>query len=334
MERTPAEAADLVAQRCLEVRSGERVAILAYGAEVAAPILARALEKLGAVVTRVALGSFEDPGSVVLADATIRNAVAGAQASIYVADPGAPAHLSLAVLRAVSAQKTRHVHLPGVTPKVLARAIADPDDVARINERVSELLAAPCMLRARGPGGTDLHVTIDGRFPLLARAGRPTADEADNLPAGLVAVHPSMIEGVFVADRGFYASGLRVDPRAVRRAPLRLELANGRIESVNSSDPSLVDEVHRYVDSHPNASRVSLVALPTNPLVTVEIGIDVHDALLPGLNVLFGFSQTARSKAPFDAPVQMRVHAMALDVETERGVIVAGGRLAADVVDR
>jgi hypothetical protein len=177
-------------------------------------------------------------------------------------------------------------------------------------------------------------VTIDGRFPLLARAGRPTAEEADNLPTGLVAVHPSTIDGVFVADRGFHTSGIRVDARAVRRAPLHVTLADGRISSVTSSDPSLVDEVQRYMESHPNAPRVSLVALPTNPLVTAEIGIDVHDALLPGLNVLFGFSQTQRSKAPFDAPVQMRMHAMALDVETERGLIVAAGRLSGAVTGR
>lgn len=334
MERTPSEAADLVAQRCLEVKPGERVAILAFGAEIAAPILARALEKLGAVVSRVALGTFEDPGSTVLADSTVRSALAGAQASIYVADPGAPTHLSLSVLRAVAKEKTRHVHLPGVTPKVLARAVADPADIERINERISELLAAPCTMRARGPGGTDLRVTIDGRFPLLARAGRPTADESDNLPTGLVAFHPSTIEGVFVADRGFHASGLRVDARAVRRAPLHVTLSDGRIAGVTSSDPSLVDEVHRYMESHPNASRVSLVALPTNPLVTSEIGIDVHDALLPGLNVLFGFSQTQRSRAPFDAPVQMRMHAMALDVETDRSVIVAAGRLAGTITGR
>src|SRR5262249_43592047 len=83
VERTPAEPRDRVATRCLEVVPGERVVILAYGAEVACPILARAFEKAGAIVTRVALGSFEDPGTAVIVDSTVRKAVAGTQVSIY-----------------------------------------------------------------------------------------------------------------------------------------------------------------------------------------------------------------------------------------------------------
>lgn len=302
--------------------------MISFGADVVATSIVASIERAGGESLRIRLDDYEDPGGIVAAEACLRRSLASVTASVFVAPPGGPSHLSVLALRAASSRKLRHLHMPGVTPRILGQSVAaDPDALATIGAKIAARLAPPVTLRARGPAGTDLTIELDARYPVLTRTGRVRDGESDNLPSGFVAAHPARVSGIYVADRGLVGSGFRVPSDAVVRDPVALEIEGGRIAAVRSRDPRLLEEIERYRGLHPNADRVSLVIIPGNPRVTAPIGCDVQDALLPGLNLLFGFSLRASSHAEFDAPCQMRAHASGLDVESDLGPLVSAGTL-------
>lgn len=320
--------ADVIVTRCLQLERGESLHVLSWGADAVAAALIRAAERAGGKPKRIALENLGGEGS-----APVATGMAGATASVLVAEEGLSTLLRYAVVRAAQQVRSRHVHMPHVDVRVLSQGgRADPDILSKINERVMEIVRQPSRIRVTSPAGTDLEIGFAPQFALVSANGRPARGAADNVPSGSVYTHPASIRGTFVADRGLVGSDI-VTTTIVRRHPVVFEFADGYVKSFRSDDPALVDQIDEHFASHTRAAMVGHVTIPTNYLVRSEIGVQVQDNLLPGINVSLGFSASKLTKAPADAPVQLTLLARRLTVTANGRAIVTDGRFEQDIVE-
>lgn len=322
-----ARGAQNLAVDCLRTKPGERACLLAWRAGDVLPLVSRAIEDTGAAVDVFDLEPMtgEHPASELYVHVSQR--LRGAQASVLLASYGLATPLSRAVVLAAERAGTRHLHVVGCDERVLGQSIrASPAVLAAMNARVVERLTAPSNVRVTSPAGTSLEVTLVAQFPLLSATGRPAPGRPENLPTGIVYTHPASVNGTFVADRAVAGEGVQTTPSALRRAPVILRFQRGRVASVECVDAVVRGAVEQTLASHPDADRVGLVVWPTNYLVRSEIGVEVQDALLPGMNVDLGFSLPDLTRARHDAPVQLRLQARRLDVEANGRPMVVRGR--------
>lgn len=321
-----ARGAQNLAVNCLRVKEGERVVVLTWRADVAFDLVEHALLDAGAEVSRFDLEPLHSEHTSKLY-AAVAPHLRDAAASVLLSPPGLGAPLSRAVLLAAERARTRHLHAVGLDVRVLGQSMrADPEVIAAMNARLAERLAPPSRVRVTCVAGTLLEIGLAAQFPLLTAAGRPEPGRPENLPTGVVYTHPATVNGTFVADRAVVGVGMHSTTTALRRAPVKVTFALGRVSSVACDDRVMLEAIERYLASHADAGRVGLVVWPTNYLVRSEIGVEVQDALLPGLNVDLGFSLSEFTHAPYDAPVQLRLQGRRLDVDVEGRPLVIGGR--------
>jgi hypothetical protein len=322
--------ADNVVRECLSLAANETLAILHYRAAPLAALLAAAAARVGARVVSVACD--DRAGSPVEEERFVSETVGDAAVSVLVAAHGLPPPLSMAMLEVARRKRTRHLHLTRADVRLFAQSYrAEPARIAELNERLRVAMKGAVELRARSEAGTDVRVRLDRALPTLAADGRPTPGRADNLPSGYVYFHPAAVDGVVVPDRGLVGA-IRISRERLRGASLRMTLAAGRVRSVSADDPEIQSEIEGYLASHVNAPRVGLVVVPTNYLVRTESGMEVQDALLPGLVIGLGYTDAAQTQAPFSCPVQLRLLSRRPDVAIDARPIVRGGRFEEDLV--
>lgn len=325
--------ADNVVTECLSVTAGETVAICWWDADDERAMLDGAVTRAGAkgrsidlapIVARAAQGATREELANVIAPQ-----LDGCAAVITVNAKGAQPTALFGVLDAARRINARHVALGMIDTKLLAQGMrASPDLLATINERLSVAFKAPCTIRVTSDAGTDLEVALDPRYPIVPWSGRPGRGESQSLPTGGVSVHPSSVDGVFVADRIVrFFPGEQIAAAALRRAPVTARFEKGAVKGIECADASTVETVKQYLASHPNAARVGTVFVPANYLVRIETGNVRQDLLLPGLNLHLGLSSQRLTRAPFDAPVQANLTARKLKVECRGTTVVADGRL-------
>jgi len=325
--------ADNLVIRCLRVAPKERVRIATWRCDDEYAIVAAACERAGAVVTRIALEALErmpDAERTTL----LTTDFASAEASVMLASVGLDTTLSASVLRAAQSAGIRHVHVASIDLRVMSQSMrADPDTIAVLGERVRAIVRPPSALHVFGENGTQLDVGLSNRFPVALAAGRPEPGRADYLPSGTVFAFPASIQGRYVADRGVVGTGVRFAPASVRRAPVSVEIVDGRVRSFRTADPELSQAIDRYLASHVHAPRVGMVILPVNYIARAEIGLDIQDRLLPGCVISLGFTAQKSTQATFDAPVQLQLFARRLSVECAGRSLVTAGRLDESLVE-
>lgn len=326
--------ADNVVQHVLQVKQGERVALFEWEAARFRTVFRDAVRRAGGEPVEV---DARDLARSSEADATraLADRLDGAVASILCAEHGIPPALSMAVLAVASRAKLRHLHLTRIDERLFSQSYrADPLRIAKLNARVVEAIEAAGSLHATSPAGTDVHIGVSSRYPLLSSDGRPSPGNPDNLPSGSVLFHPATVDGVFVADRGALGA-IRPDPAALRRHPLHVHLERGRAVRFESSDDDIAAMAREYAEQHADATRVGIVAFPTNYVIRSETRLEVQDALLPGLNIILGFSHHRATRAPYQCPIQLRLFGRRLDVRAGETALVEQGRhaeaLAAEV---
>lgn len=317
--------AENVVRRCLALAPKERLAIVAWRTEGLAPLLVGA--------AREASGEPVVHDAEPTADARrfVERALEGATASVLLAAHGVPPPLSMAVLEVARAQKLRHLHLTRADLRLFEQSYrAEPEKLGELNDRVRQALSER-RLSARGANGTALEVEVPAAQPILSADGRPLPGRPDNLPSGFVFFHPRGVSGTIVADRGLLGA-IRVGRDRLRSAPVTFEIEAGKLSRVSTTDDAIRAEIEGYLASHPYAGHVGLVSIPTNYLVRAESGLEVQDALLPGLGLSFGYSDHEHTKAPFACSVQLRVLSRKLDVSAGTRPLVRAGRMVDDLV--
>lgn len=323
--------ADNIVRRFLAVEPHEKVGLLSWNADPLRSLVASAVAEAGAEPVPIDTADLL-AASQPRATAALSTRLARCTTSVLLAEHGIPPALSMAVLDVAARMQLRHLHLTRIDPRLFTQSYrADPERIAQINQRVIARLAGARTLEVTSASGTELTLRLDARYPLLAYDGRPGPGRPDNLPSGAVHVHPASVDGVFVADRGAIGA-VRPDPALLRRHPLRLHFAAGRAERVDCDSATLLEAVEDYRSQHEHAMRVGLVAFPTNYVIRSESGLEVQDALLPGLNVNLGYSNAEVTNAPYRCPIQLRLFGRRMDVRAGSVPLVEAGRLTEALV--
>lgn len=326
LSEAAARGAENVIAQCLAVRAQERVAILGWRTRHLVPLLAVACRKVGAEPL------IHDAEDVPSPPSFVEQAVEGSSASVLLAAHGVPPVLSMAMLDVARRRALRHLHLTRADVRLFEQSYrAEPSRIADLNARVRDVLARARTVEARGTNGTSIVVQLSATLPLLSADGRPAAGKPDNLPSGFVFFHPAGVNGVVVADRGLIGA-IRVGRDRLAKTPVRFEIEGGVLRSFTTTDVGLRREIEGYLAAHPNAARVGLVSLPTNYVVRAESGVEVQDALLPGLGISLGYSDHEHTRASFSCPVQLRILSRKLDVTAGARRLVSAGRMTDDLV--
>ncbi|MFO0653366.1 MAG: hypothetical protein U0326_44510 [Polyangiales bacterium] len=326
LSEAAARGAENVIAQCLAVREGERIAILSWRTRELAPLLAVACRRVGAQPQTHDAEDVPNPAALV------EKAIADASASVLLAAHGVPPALSMAMLDLARRRSLRHLHLTRADLRLFEQSYrAEPSRIADLNARIREVLARARTVEARGKNGTSISVQISSALPLLSSDGRPIAGKPDNLPSGFVFFHPASVSGRIVADRGLIGA-IRVGRDRLARTPVTFEIEAGALRSFSTTDAALRAEIESYLAAHPSAGKVGLVSLPTNYLIRTESGLEVQDALLPGLGISLGYSDHEQTRAPFSCPIQLRILSRKLDVVAGGQTLVAAGRMADDLV--
>jgi leucyl aminopeptidase (aminopeptidase T) len=295
---------------------------------------ARAIEDAGAKTVAIDLDAFDPQASVEAHTRRLGPLLAGATASILIAPERPSAALSMAVAKAAEKEGARHVHLLAVDERMLGQSVrADPDLLAIVNRRLGDALRPPSSVRATSEFGTDLEVRLALTHPILSSIGRPDRGASENLPAGVVYLHPARVSGTLVVDRAIFGPGIALDRSLLRRAPARIEMNGNRMTDFSSSEPAVMRAIEAYLASHAEAARIGMLLFPTNYLVRSDVGSDRQDMLLPGMGLSMGYSSRATTGANYEAPVQMVLLGRRQSVEVDGKKLVDAGRLTDFLVE-
>lgn len=320
--------AENVIRHCLAVQPDDRVVLLSWRTAPLMRLLETACLDLGVRPTVISTDAQASASDV---ERWVNQVLDGGTVSALLAEHGVPPPLSMAVLDAAKRRSLRHLHLTRADLRLFEQSYrAEPQRIAELNARVRAVLSSATEVQARGDNGTELRVTLSRTLPLMSANGQPEAGRADNLPSGFVFFHPASVEGTITADRGLLGA-IRIG-RDRLRSPISFEIENSRVRAVRGDDAALRAEIEGYLSSHVHAPRVGLISVPTNYVVRAESGLDVQDALLPGLGLSLGYTDHENSKAPFACPVQLRVLSRKLDVVAGGRTLVRAGRLDDELV--
>src|SRR5687767_12834618 len=187
---------------CLDIKSGERVALIAdqASAPVAASLEA-ALAEHGAateaiLIEQVAARPMRTAPPEILA------ALEQADAGILCVQPQEgelPARMAIVGL--VERRRIRYAHMVGVTPQIMREGLeADYRLVDRLSSQLCERMRTATRLTVKTPAGTDFIATFDPSLVWVKTSGLINPRYWSNLPAGEVFTTPASVDGTFVCD--------------------------------------------------------------------------------------------------------------------------------------
>lgn len=326
-------AATVLVSSALRVAPGERFVVV--GDESTIPLLT-ALEtagrEAGAEVAALRLDqlrsvSTNHPGDRphrVLPDG-VRRAMLAAQASVFVASaPDAETGMRDQLLHAAWACRVRHAHMPGTSLAAFAAGFAtDYRELEARGLRVARVLEGGTSLRLESAGGTDLVVEAPRNGRWMPRLGHVESGEAVLLPAGSLAAVPETVSGTFVADASI--SGYP----GVLPAPLRFEIAGGKVVRVTSDGPAdILRTVEQKLASGPEHDRVGLVVVGLNEGIGAPLGDASVDQHRPGVHL--GMGPFAAKAATNAAAGRLPMFACSADttVMLDGTLVVDRGRVA------
>ncbi|MDE2868425.1 MAG: aminopeptidase [Chloroflexota bacterium] len=170
--------------------------------------------------------------------------------------------------RNASAAGARVASMPSITYEMAMRTLrVDYADIARTSEALADMLSAAATVRLTAPGGTDLHLDLNGRQG-FADTGVFTASGAfGNLPAGEAFVAP--LEGRAYGTLVFDAALPVDDPDdAVSSAPMVIEVRDGLARSVTGPGAEDLQAVFDRLGQ--DARNIAELGIGTNPATRIS----------------------------------------------------------------
>jgi serine/threonine-protein kinase len=261
---------------------------------------------------------------------------------------------TVALVVALAERRARLVHVPRADARLLATSVRAPQAMIEAIQRRAAALsrmdvcfsldesrarrapplgAASTRWRVESPAGTSLEVTLDHHYPLIGSGRPPLAGDYEVVPMGYLHTYPSRVSGTYVADRLAYGAPFRASAADVRRAPIRVDIEDGVVVRVHTSDAALGRALDAHLACDPYAMRVGNVGLGTNPLALAELGHDAHDGVMPGLVLCLGDTQQPITGAPFRSHALLRLGGRAQTVWADEHLLVERGRLVSDLAE-
>ena len=299
MECTIEQGASIAVTKCLKVKPEDSVLIVADGPskDIGMAIRQKSLE----ITDKVRFFNLDLPsygGRPLKAMPTsLVDAIKNTTAAFFVAGP---MEGELETLRGpfllMIVQKARLGHMVGVNDIIMKTGMCvDYDKVAKITNRLHEMVAKAETIKVTSPAGTDFTATFDSGMKWIPCTGIiEKTGEWDNLPSGEVFTAPKTFQGRLVID-GTIGDWIEMKYQGkvdYRKTPLIIdvesEMGGSYIKKVECSHKELLADFNAYVNSEPNASRIGEIGLGTNVFLKELVDNILQDEKFSTVHVAFG----------------------------------------------
>ena len=259
-----AQMLDAVMQQSLGVQSGERVLVVTDPPKRSfGELFARGALRVTQSVHLLIMPEAPDHGS----EPPARVAAAMAAADVCFL----PTSKSLShthARRNASAAGARVASMPSITYEMAMRTLrVDYGDIARTSEALAVLLTAADSVHLTAPGGTDLHLDLNGRSGFADTGVFTAAGAFGNLPAGEAFIAPleARAHGTLVFD-----AALPVDDPdgAVADAPMVIEVRDGLARSLTGPGAEDLQAVFDRLGD--DARNIAELGIGTNPATRIS----------------------------------------------------------------
>jgi aminopeptidase len=219
----------------------------------------------------------------------------------------------------------RHAHMVGIDDRCMVEGMAaDYDEIARLTDRVNNIVKEARTVEAQAPSGTDMRVTLNpARLRWHPCPGiYHSPGEWGNLPEGETYTSPASLEGVIGAEvLGDHFS----EKYGVLETPMRFEVVKGRVRHVDHPDADVQAEMEKYLAQHENSNRVGEFAIGTNVALKGLTGNLLQDEKIPGVHVAFGYPYPQETGADWDCPSHCDVLATRSTIKVDGEYLMRDG---------
>jgi leucyl aminopeptidase (aminopeptidase T) len=308
-------AVDTIIQRCLAVRSGEDVLVVAdAGTRRIGEALREGAAKAGADAVLAIMDERATDGT----DPPRPLAAAMSACDVFIAPTSRSLSHTPARKRASEAG-ARGATLPGVTVDMLERVMAvDSELMARRSQAVAALLEGAADARVSCPLGTNFRLDLTGRSG-IADDGDLTAPGAfGNLPAGEAFIAPLNGEGTIVASS--------LAPLGLTDEPAALTVRDGRIVA---AEGGLGPEYLTLLQVHGElGSNLAELGVGTNDRAQLTGNVLEDEKILGTVHVAFGAS--AGIGGTVSVPIHLDVVVLDASLQVGGTTVLDGGRYVLD----
>ncbi len=315
-------------QKCMRVKNGERVVIIA---DRETDDSARHIYRAARVVTpNVSYFVMEDFGSRPLhMPEEIINKVRSADVSFYCAnnEDGELPIFRKPIYDWVLQSKLRHAIMISLSNELLEQGMnADYDELKIFTKKVSDYVENSRRIEVKTELGTDLLITV-GDYKWIKCDGDIRPGSYSNLPDGEVYTSPINVQGRAVID-GVLGDHFDQKYKCISKTPVTIDVRDccaveGSISCANNAiEADLVEYLFRK--GIQNSSRVGEFALGTNLALEKIIGVMGQDEKFPGVHIAFGDSLGEFTGCPITSTQHMDA------VITRPTVVVDGKKIMED----
>ena len=314
-------------ETCLNIRAGERVALIADEASrTVAASIAAALQNRQAEYAGLLLESF-GPRPMAAAPAGVLEALEACDAGVLCMTPQ-PGELAarMSIVKIVERRQIRYAHMVGVTPEIMQQGMrADYRLVDRLSDRLRERMLRAETLTVRTDAGTSFAAHFDRQVDWVKTSGLISPRYWSNLPAGEVFTTPATVDGTFVCDAtaGDHFNGKYGD---LRPTPMTLQIEHARLVDVDCDRKDLQEEFWNYCHTDENSDRVGELAFGTNLGLSEMVGVLLQDEKFPGVHIAFGDPYGSQTHANWKSRTHVDVLTRNCDVWIDNDQVIFQGR--------
>src|SRR5208337_2781800 len=135
-------------------------------------------------------------------------------------------------------KRLRYMNLSGMNVDMLVRTIGRVNmrALGEFQGKLTDMVKAAKKIRLTSPAGEDVEMEFDPKVPVVNDVGFADTPGPHFLSGQLTAGYSSSVKGVIVFD------GSAVPPIGLLKNPVRLHIANGRVEKIEGESEALALE--------------------------------------------------------------------------------------------
>lgn len=309
----------------LGVVAGENVVVLADRSRKSlGSALIAAAEAIGAKANLLVLEELSLPPDARLAE-LVEPTLANVQASVVLVGAEHSPPLRRAFVEAVEHLGIRHAHIIGISRAgFIAGFAAESARVADMTRAAYLKVTGKTKLRYTTPAGTALDVRMSPDARWIERGELIRPGKWLNLPGGQLNTLPDAVDGVFVADA---SSNLAFDGSAdLRSRPVTFTIEGSVIREVACPDAKVLAEVRELIASEEKLDHVGHLVIGTNPGLSAPMGEGMIDACIPGLQLVFGWTNQKATGASWTTVKSFCVNGTSGNLDVDGAPLLRSGR--------
>jgi leucyl aminopeptidase (aminopeptidase T) len=305
------ESANTVVERCLAIKAGEEVVVVA---DAATRTIGEALRERAAEAGADAVLALMDAREMHGNEPPRTIAGALLSSDVFIAPTSRSLSHTTARKRATDAG-ARGATLPGVTEDMLARTMAiDFEQMAARSRGAAAALSQGNAARVTCPRGTELTLDLTGRSGLPDDGDLTAPGAFGNLPCGEGFIAPLGGEGRIVA--------ATLGPLGISPEPATLTVSNGRIVG---GEGGLGAQFMELLDPYGDPGRnLAELGVGTNDRARLTGNVLEDEKILGTIHVAFGAS--AGIGGTVSVPIHLDVVVLEASLEVDGRPVLDGGR--------